>query len=307
MSKRKKRDYLFIVYPVLIFTLIFFIYQKNTLSFSSKIISPLPTNNYPSNIIKFFFTPEKNSENLKEKILELIADQWKNYSVMVVDYKTNQTLTINESIIFTAASVNKLYILAGLYYLIQKDEIDPDNTITLQSDDIQDYGTGSIRYDPAGTIYSIKTLARLMMQKSDNTAAYVLANHIIGINKLQQIINDWGFIQTDIVNNKTSNKDVALLMGKIINEKIASKAYTQEMLSLLKDSDFEDRLPALLPKTTLVYHKIGTEVGMVHDAGIVMTPNSKYYIGVFTSDITDEEQAASLIAKISKVVYDFYN
>lgn len=307
MSKRRKKGYLLYIYLVLIIFLIFFVFQKNNLNFSSKIISPLPSENSQANIIKFLFSSKKNPEDLKKQINELIANQWKNYSVMVVDYKTNQTLAINESVIFTAASVNKLHILAGLYYLIQKNEIDPDKTITLQSNDIQDYGTGSIRYDPVGTLYSIKTLARLMMQKSDNTAAYILANHIIGIDKLQQLIGSWGLIQTDIVNNKTSNKDVALIMEKIFNEKISNKAYTQEMLSLLKDSDFEDRLPAMLPKGTLVYHKIGTEIGVVHDAGIVTTPNSIYYLGVFTSDITDEEQAASLIAKISKLIYDFYN
>ncbi|HLC95669.1 MAG TPA: serine hydrolase, partial [Patescibacteria group bacterium] len=192
-------------------------------------------------------------------------------------------------------------------YSAQKGEVNLDGTITLQKDDIQDYGTGSIRYDTPGTVYSIKTLARLMMQKSDNTAAYIIANHILSVDTIQSLINTWGLTQTDIINNKTSNNDMAILLEKIFHEKITNTALTQEMLSLLKDSDFEDRLPKLLPKGTNIYHKIGTEIGAVHDVGIIVSPKKSYYIGIFTSDITDEEQAADLEAKVSKAVYDFLN
>ena len=67
---------------------------------------------------------------------------------------------INESVIFTAASVNKVPILAALYEEAQKGNVDFNRVITLQASDIQDYGTGSIRYDPPGTTYSVKTLAQ---------------------------------------------------------------------------------------------------------------------------------------------------
>jgi hypothetical protein len=56
-----------------------------------------------------------------------------------------------------------------------------------------------------------------------------------------------------------------------------------------------------------VYHKIGTGIGGVHDAGVVESANAKYYIGVFTSDITDEERAAEEVATVSKAVYELMN
>jgi beta-lactamase class A len=212
---------------------------------------------------------------------------------------------INESTIFTAASVNKVPILAALYEEAQKGNVDFEKIITLQQEDIQDYGTGSIRYDPPGTTYSVKTLVRLAAQKSDNTAAYLLANYIISPNIVQTYVNNWGMTQTDIINNKTSNRDMELLFKKIMNGNIANAALTQELLGFLKDSDFEDRLPALLPHNTTVYHKIGTGDGSIHDVGVILSGKKKYYIGIFTSDITVENETIALEAKLSKTVFDY--
>lgn len=251
------------------------------------------------------FGKKKNPEDLGKKINDALQNKWKNYSILVIDYTSPFELAINDRVTYTAASVNKIPILAALYYNAQKGDIDLDKTITIQKDDIQDYGTGSIRYDPPGSTYTIQTLARLMMQKSDNTAAYVLEKYIVGADEIQNLVNTWGLTQTDIQNNKTSNRDMALLMEKIYSGKIAGTSYTQEMLALFQDTDFEDRLPGKLPDSAQVYHKIGTQLGTVHDVGIIKDRNLLYYIGIFTNDIRDEEQAAEQLATVSKVVYDF--
>jgi len=271
-----------------------------------EIISPIPEDPHVATpIFSKIFTRKKNPDTLKQKIQEAVANQWNNYSVYVVDYNAPFTVGINETVIYDAASVNKIPILAALYVKAQNGEVDFDKTITPQPDDIQDYGTGSIRYDPPGTAYSIKTLARLMMQKSDNTAAYVLANHVVGLNKIQTLANGWGLTQTDMIKNTTTNRDMEILMKKIYDGKIVGTALTAEMLAFLKDSDFENRLPALLPQDSTVYHKIGTIDGGVHDVGIVERGKTRYYIGVFTDGVADVEAAEKLIAKVSRMVFDY--
>lgn len=267
-------------------------------------ISPIPSENTSDSIFSFF-TPKKNPEELRKKINDSLGNSLKNYSIVVKDFTSDFELKINDTEIFTAASVNKIPILTSLYYYAQKEEIDLDRIVTLQEEDIQDYGTGSMRYDPPGTTYSVKTLARLMMQKSDNTAAYILARQVIGMNKMQNLISGWGLSQTDMENNKTSNADMLILMEKIFQEKVANHALTLEMLSFLKDGEIEDRIPALLPKDVTAYHKPGNEIGFLHDVGIVVGTKCRYYIGIFTSDVDDEEKAVGKIAEISKIVYDF--
>ncbi len=274
------------------------------------VISPIPPEEkqeVASNNILSLFRAKKNPDDLKKRIRETIGLTWKNYSILVVDTQSDFRAGINEEQIYTAASVNKIPILAALYIQVQAGKVDLDKSITLQAEDIQDYGTGSIRYSPPGTTYSIKTLAKLMMQQSDNTAAYILSNHIVGVDVVQQFVSDWGMTQTDMINNKTSNADIAALIKKIYEGKIANVAYTKEMLSFFKDGEFEDRLPGLLPKDVTVYHKIGTEIGIMHDVGIVVGPTTKYYIGILTSDVNDEEATTKLMAKVSKLVYDYMN
>jgi len=234
-----------------------------------------------------------------------MSNTFPQYSVVVKDFQSDFSLSINENMIFTGASINKLPILGALYYLTQKGELNLDRQITIQAEDIQNYGTGSIQYDQPGAVYSLKTLARLMIQESDNTAAYILGRNIIGINKIQDLIDNWGMVQTDMENNKTSNADIVRLMEKMYREKIANKALTLEMLSFLKDGVIEDRIPALLPKGTIVYHKTGNGVGFIHDVGIIVGPKTTYYIGMFTGDVSNEEETIQKLADLSKKVYDF--
>lgn len=269
------------------------------------VISPLADTPQPTNKPFTLFKKPKNPDVLTEKINAVINDEWNDYSMVVEDYTSDFTLEISEGEIFVAASINKIPILAALYYYAGKGDIDLNRDITLQADDIQDYGTGSIRYDKPGSVYSVKTLAKLMIKQSDNTAAYILANHIIGFPKLTDIVQKWGLAQTDMVKNSTSNADIATLLRMIYEEKITDKATTIEMLSFLKDTDFETRLPAGLPKTATIYHKIGTEAGIVHDAGIVTDGKHTYYIGIFTNGVAEGKETDALFAKLSKTVYEF--
>lgn len=273
---------------------------------STSVISPIPDEKREStSILAGLFTKKKSPEDLRIKIQETVDNRLRNYSVYVKDFNSDFVTGINESVIFTAASVNKVPIVAALYYYAGKGEIDLDERVTVQSADVQDFGTGSIRYDHSGSVYAIKTLAKLAIEQSDNTAAYVLGTYTVGFEKVQKLMDDWGLTQTDMVNNKTSNQNMSVLFEKMHKGDVTNAASTQEMLAFFKDTDFEDRLPSLLPKTVAVYHKIGNEIAIMHDAGFVTDGKTSYYIGVFTNDITDEEETKKIIAEISKLVYDY--
>ncbi len=248
-----------------------------------------------------------SKDDVISSIRNTISNKPGSYSVYVVNLANEDSMGINENMIFTAASVNKIPILAVLYHLADKGEIDLDQTIRLQSRDVQDFGTGTIRYDPIGSIYSLKTLARLMVEKSDNTAGYILGEQIIGFDKVQEQINEWGLNQTDMKMNKTSNSDMYKLFRLIFDGKIANSALTAEMIDFMDDSDYEDRIPAQLPKDVTIYHKIGNEIRIIHDVGIVDLGNNKsYYIGVMITDNPSDEDAVSVIAAISKIIYDYF-
>lgn len=287
---------------ILVLGMILFTTIKSILAKNSGIISPLPLENTQPSVKNKI----KDPQELIQKITELTSKQQGIYSIYIYDLNKNTGYGINETTIFTAASVNKIPILAALYFEAQKDNIDLDKRITLQASDIQDYGTGSLRYEGPGGVYSLKTLAQLMIEKSDNTAAFVLTS-VVGGSRIQELATSWGLTQTDIRNNKTSPKDMTLLLSKMYKRQITSEALTTEMIGFMDDSDFEDRLPALLPKDVKVYHKIGNEVGNIHDVGIIALPKNPYILAVMTNDITDEPTTETVIANISKIVFDFFN
>ena len=271
--------------------------------------TPAPKRNFP-NILSVFSIKKQQTiqseETLMADIKSLTEKKHGMYSVYIYDISQDKGYGFNETMIVTAASISKIPIIASLYYLAQGGTIDLDERITLQANDIQDFGTGILRYNGAGNVYSLKTLANLLIKKSDNTAGYVLGEKIIGFEKIEELIGSWGLTQTNMEQNKTSNLDISRLLVKMFKGNIASTPLTTEMMGTFVDTDFENRLPRDIPKDIKVYHKIGNEVGVIHDAGIVALPNHPYYIGVLTNDIIDIPGTEDTIAEISKMVYDFY-
>ncbi len=48
------------------------------------------------------------------------------------------------------------------------------------------------------------------------------------------------------------------MLEKISDPRFTSEEYSREMLSFMTETSFEDRIPAALPESTRVAHKIGT-------------------------------------------------
>jgi beta-lactamase class A len=98
----------------------------------------------------------------------------------------------------------------------------------------------------------------------------------------------------------------------VVLKAIADPSYTSprlssEMLALMTNTSFEDRLPEPLPEEARVAHKIGSHGDTFSDAGIVFPEQSggtgpEYYIVVF-SEGTTEEEARETIQDISLAAY----
>ena len=267
---------------------IFFIFLGRNLTFIPKV------NLYDA-------TPDR----LRSDVQKIIKGKPGFYSIYYKDLKSGSSFGINENQIETAASVNKVPIVATLYYLASHNKLDLDEKVTIGKEEVQDYGTGSIRYQKLPVTYSLRDLARLSLQESDNTAAHVLGVRL-GTDVIQNMVNSWKMVSTNMENNKTTTYDMSILFQKIYNNEIANPALTREFLGFMKNTDFEDRLTRNLPKGVIVYHKAGDGEGFVHDDGVVEYKNGKaYYLGVMTSDIGDtQEKTKSTIGQISKKIYD---
>ena len=250
---------------------------------------------------------KSSNEQIKEDVLKIIKDKKGFYSIYFKDLKSDGVFGIDENQLQTGASVNKLPIIAALYLFEKQGKLKLDDKITIQKNDVQDYGTGSIRYQKMPQTYSLRNLAKLALQQSDNTAAHVISVKI-GEDNVQKLVDSWGLKQTDMVNNKTTVYDMGILFEKIYKGEIANPPNTKELLEFMSGTEIEDRLPKGLPSGTKVYHKTGDGEGFVHDLGIVETEKGAYFLGVMTSDIGDQEdETKNTIAEISKKIFESLN
>lgn len=253
-----------------------------------------------------FRSDQKKTQDLRKnvigKFLKTIKGSW---SIYYKDLKTGEKFGIDENKVLTAASLNKILIIAYLYNQAKAGKINLEDKISIQKDDIQDYGTGSIRYGGEGQIYSLKELSKLSLEQSDNTAAHVLVLRL-GEDKVQKFGETLGLSATKIEENKTSAYEIGQLLELIYTNKITSAPLAREVLDFMKDTDFEDRLARDLPSNVAIYHKAADATNMVHDAGIIDS-GSPFILSILTENISDEEEAKKNIGKLAKFIYDQRN
>jgi beta-lactamase class A len=226
------------------------------------------------------------------------------YGVWVDDLPTGATTGQHAEQQFVAASVIKFCILAALYEESAEGKVSLSEQLTTTTADIQNYGTGSIRYDPVGTSYTLADLAQRAAKQSDNTAAYLIKQRL-GEDYIQQRTAAWGLTDTSIAQDRTTPRDIGTLFAAIAQRRLLPAPSALALLGLLTDTDFEDRLPALLPPYALVSHKIGTEAnGVMNDAGLVVLPTRSYVVVVMTAG-ADPDQAITAEQQLSQAAFQY--
>lgn len=244
----------------------------------------------------------KDTEEIREGLTTFLKEKEGQFSIYYKDLNSGEEFGMQENTVLTAASLNKLFIVGYLYNLASKKEINLEDKIVIQEEDIQDYGTGSLRYKKAGEPYTLKYLAQLAFKQSDNTAAHVLTIRL-GEENIQEYARQLGMSATNMVENETSSRDVGRFLELLYQNEITSSALTSEMMDFMKDTDFEDRIPRLLPAGVTVYHKIGDAVTLVHDGAIVNNGKESFILVVMANNLKDEEKAKATIGEIAQFIY----
>jgi beta-lactamase class A len=154
---------------------------------------------------------------------------------------------------------------------------------------------------------TLRECAEFMIKESDNTAE-VMLNRYLGEEKIEAELDRIGATSTAYwIPNTTTPNDVLLVLKKIADPSYTTPALSAEMLELMTNTSFEDRLPQPLPGGTRVAHKIGSYESTFSDAGIVFPEgrggtNQEYYIVIFSEGVPEAE-ARETIRDISQAAY----
>jgi beta-lactamase class A len=252
--------------------------------------------------------PELVTRDLRAE-LQRVAEQYPaSYGVVVSDPSTGKTVTMNRDQRFLAASLTKLPTLLTLYRAAARGEVDLDAGITMRASDVQAYGTGVLYLRPVGTTMTLRECAKLMIKESDNTA-WVMLHRYMGRSNIEAELYEMGAHSTEYwIPNTTTAHDVHVMLEKVADPSYTSPELSDEMLDIMTNTSFEDRLPKPLPEDARVAHKIGSYGDTFSDAGLVFPEGSQdvqdaYYIVVIAGD-TDEWTARSAIQNMSLATYE---
>ena len=168
-----------------------------------------------------------------------------------------------------------------------------------------------------GKSYTLEDLMASTIINSDNLAYYLLIGYmntdvVGGAQSINSALQQLGIIDPQNDNQQSvSVTQYASLFRLLYNVSFLSPQHSEELLSWLSRSTFNDGLRAGVPQSVTVADKWGLRSlsdgsQELHDCGIVYYPQNPYILCVMTMG-TNQAQLASVIAGISKMTYQEFD
>ena len=232
-------------------------------------------------------------------------------SIYVWEYEKGQYVDINGDNLYSAASIIKLPVLVRLFKSIEANQMTIYDEMLL-TDYYQSSGSGNLQYAQTGRKYSLDSLAKTMIQDSDNTATNMIMAKLGGMDDINVGLRDWGISRTYVRTwlpdlkgtNKTTAKDMAKILYNLDNPgflNINSREFIIDYMSHVKNNRL---IAAGLGDGAMFIHKTGDIGTMLGDAGIVFAPNGKKYIVVILANRPhNAPQGKDFIVKASSLIY----
>jgi beta-lactamase class A len=130
-----------------------------------------------------------------------------------------------------------------------------------------------------------------------------------GLNKIKVLRGVEDIKAFELGLNNTVNAIDLMNLYKLIGKReILSEEVCDEMIKILSDQKFNDKIPRYLPENVKVAHKTGNITGVEHDNGIIFLPDGrKYVLVILSKNLEDNERGKETIGKISKIIYEYFD
>lgn len=244
---------------------------------------------------------------MKDIILEKLINVKGKIGFYYKSLVTGEEIAFNENEEFLAASVIKLPIMATVFHEAAMGYADLSEVITVRHTN-KVPSCGALNLFTNEPQVDIRTLCRLMIAISDNTATNVLINQF-SIEGLNKKFNEIGLIKTKVnrllfdseaakqgIQNVFTPKEIGELLEKIYNRTFVNEATSKELEDILLEQQINHKIPGRLPDAKIA-HKTGEDDGITHDVGIVYADEP--FIIVFASNDTDVYEFEQLIREVS--------
>lgn len=254
----------------------------------------------------------RNTKKIIGEIEKLTATASGTYAVYVYHLEDKDSYGVNETLEMPGASIMKLPVIMTVMKMIESGNLKLDDKYTLEEAD-RAAGSGPLQYKKAGESYNLDELLGYLGKNSDNTA-WVMFNRRLGKNAIQDTIDSEGLVNTDYKNLTTTGVDTARMWKFFYSGKIGEEN-RRKIWGYLTNSIYEDRIPAGLADTeaTIVGHKVGTDIDIWADTGIVSCKLSvarckaKPFVMVIMNREVKRSEAVEIVPGMAKLIWEFEN
>ena len=268
---------------------------------------------------------------LQDQIKSKLAEQPGDFAVAFKDLTTGETLLINEQEYFHAASTMKTPVMIEVYKQAAAGAFSLNDSFVLKNEfkSIVDSSTFNLNgdddsekelYHHLGEKRSLYNLVYDMIIMSSNLATNTVIE-LVNARHVTQTMRQLGAKHIQVLrgvedskafakgfNNVTTASDLMVIYEKMAKGEIVDSASSQAMIKILLNQQFNEIIPARLPKEVKVAHKTGNISHVQHDSGIVFLPDGRKYVLVLLSkNLQKEEQAIKAMADVSEMIYKYVN
>ena len=251
-------------------------------------------------------------------------------AVALHDLETGLELEHHADRWFHAASTIKVPILLGAFAAIDRGDLLPHSRVHVRNrflsivEDIpfrveSGRDANSAVHNAIGKMMRVDELAYHMITTSSNLATNLLLG-VIGVDAVNQTLRELDVedgielrrgVEDELafekgINNMVTADGLLRILVMLAEGKAFSPALSRRMMDILHGQEFNQGIPARLPKGARVAHKTGEISTVAHDAGVVYLPKRKPYVLVILTEWDPASSGRSrTIAAISHTIYEF--
>ncbi len=212
------------------------------------------------------------------------------------------SLSLGGAAIFTAASAYKVPLLMAEAQQIASGHARGADVLCFDPGDAED---GWFDDYHLGSCFTRDELSLRAGRYSDNTAARILVRYLGGTDALNAYAKSIGMTASMLwVPNITTPDDLRAAWVNAALGRLGSAAAQQWLFPLLTHTASEHGIPAGLPASATVVHKVGTLAGTENDSGYIVSGRTSYVLSI-ALDGVDETLGWSLIAQISARIWRY--
>ena len=248
------------------------------------------------------------------------------------DFETGAEYSFNADESLHPASTFKVHVMMEVFHRAEQSLLSLEDCIpiinsftsiadgSIYSLDVSDDAEQTL-YPRIGEGETIGELTRLMIVRSSNLATNILlekvstknVNDFIRALGIQGVIVRRG-VEDNVafrlgMNNSATARGLTQTMKLIAEKKVVSEQASEKMIEILLGQEFNESIPALLPKFVKVAHKTGWTDDVYHDTGIVYAEREgrkPYVLSIMTKGFAENQasEAHLCMATISKTIYE---